>query len=293
MHANQIYPIVVWNAGSGMESCAKLSRLFSSTARRTVVYSCLAMLYAWSAALVTAVDHCRLVPVQLGTAGSFAVISPTMMSLDINDTFHGDVLARMGIIHAHRSTFMGDVLGEGDEEAIVVQTGLSRAINDITRRPISGSVIPFNIPGDVTVHPGVYDVHTYLNIHGTTNVQFHANGDPNAIWIIRITGYLSIAANVKMTLHGTGCARNIFFWVSDFVSIGANSQVIGTIIASSYISVGTGASTGPILSIGGAVTLGMNTNVCSYCRPDSSSSQHCCDNKGICKVEYPVEHLQD
>jgi hypothetical protein len=97
--------------------------------------------------------------------------------------------------------------------------------------------------GDIsglTLAPGLYKWGT--SVVAYKNVTL--NGGPNAIWIFQISGNLTLASGVRITLAGGAQAKNIFWQVAGGagVNLGTTSHFEGTILAKTGIQMTAGAS---------------------------------------------------
>lgn len=102
--------------------------------------------------------------------------------------------------------------------------------------------------------PGVSCVGAAATLNG--NLTLDAQGNPNAIFIIKIDGPLSTSTGSMVLLINGASPANVFFQVNGQVELGNNSAFVGTIIANGAIILLEGASLrGRGLSIAGAITL--------------------------------------
>jgi PKD repeat protein len=138
----------------------------------------------------------------------------------------------------------------GDSRSIFISWDTS-ASSSAGIKPIDGDMI------SKTLTPGIYRSSGALSLTGT--VTLDAQGDPNAVFLIQVTGALNLAATGKMKLVNGGSPANIF-WISDgAVNIGAGAEYLGTAITYAAITAGSNAKiNGKLLSIDGAVTLTAN-----------------------------------
>jgi hypothetical protein len=97
---------------------------------------------------------------------------------------------------------------------------------------------------DAPLTAGVYAFTTDVLI----NVDIYFDGDADSIFIIQMTGGLTMAANKRVTLlHGVK-AENIFWQVQGAVMVGAGSHMEGIIMAEKDVTFVTSSSlTGRIL----------------------------------------------
>jgi len=205
-------------------------------------------------------------PINLRSAGSFAVLSQS------------------GITDVYRSAIVGDVgtspitgaalLLECDEVTgniytvdatgplpcyAIAPSSLSVAINDMgfAYENAAGRTSPNFTElgageiGGLTLAPGLYKWSSDLNI--STDVTF--SGGPNDVWIMQVSGELTEASAVKVTLAGGALAKNIIWQVAGSVTIGSYAHFEGVILGKTLIAVNTGASVNGRLLAQKAVTL--------------------------------------
>jgi hypothetical protein len=108
---------------------------------------------------------------------------------------------------------------------------------------------------DNQLTPGVYTFGTDVLISG----NIHFNGSDTDIFIIQMTGNLIQEANYKVILEGGAKAKNIFWQVAGFVTVGAGAHMEGVLLVKTHVVFETLSSlNGRILSQT-ACTLGMAT----------------------------------
>ena len=108
--------------------------------------------------------------------------------------------------------------------------------------------------GGLTLNPGLYKWGTGVMI--STDVTLR--GGPNDVFIFQIAGTLLQANATRVTLTGGAQAKNIFWQVADVVAIGTTAHFEGIVLAKTMVAVKTGASVQGRLLAQTAVTLQMN-----------------------------------
>lgn len=86
----------------------------------------------------------------------------------------------------------------------------------------------------LTLAPGVYQWGSAVTIP----TDLTLNGTSTDVWIFKIAGTLDMAANKNVILAGGAKAQNIFWQVSDVVTIGAGTHFEGIILAQTQIIFG-------------------------------------------------------
>jgi hypothetical protein len=208
-------------------------------------------------------------PVNLGKAGSFAILTKT----GITDVYASAVTGDVGtspITGAALLLTCTEVSGKvytvdaaGPLPCVITDaTFLTAAIGDMEFAYIdaAGRTSPDFTElgageiGGLTLRPGLYKWATDVLI--TTDVTL--SGGPNDIWIFQISGRLNQANAARITLAGGALAKNIVWQVAGAVTIGTTAHFEGVILAKTMIAVNTGATVNGRLFAQTAVTLQMN-----------------------------------
>jgi hypothetical protein len=86
------------------------------------------------------------------------------------------------------------------------------------------------------------------------------NNDPNAVWIFQAGSTLGTSAGSNVLLIGGAQASHVFWQVGSSATLGTNSSFAGTILATTSITLNSGAELiGRAFASNGAVTLSSNT----------------------------------
>lgn len=125
-----------------------------------------------------------------------------------------------------------------------------------------------NIAANTTFTAGVYDVTGLLSTTAGITVALDAQGRDSA-FIFNISSYLSFGAGTVIdVINGTDNTTVVWNSTGGYVSVGENADIIGTVLASTYVSTGAGSIiAGSGTSCGGAfsgtsyVTVGANATV--------------------------------
>ena len=210
-----------------------------------------------------------LAPVNLGTAGTFAILSKT----GVTDVYASAITGNVGtspITGAALLLTCGEVAGK---IYVVDAAGpLPCAVNDATfltsavgametayldaagRTSPDFTELGAGEIGGLTLAPGLYKWGTGVLI--STDVTL--SGGPNDVWIFQVAGTLNQANATRVTLAGGALAKNIFWQVAGAVTIGTTAHFEGVVLAKTLIAVNTGASVSGRLLAQTAVTLQMN-----------------------------------
>ncbi len=201
-------------------------------------------------------------PVNLGTAGSFAVLAGSGITNTGPTTIVGDV----GTHPTPAQTGFGSVTLTGTnhgDDAVTQQAkiDLTTAYNEAAGRgPVTS--VPTELGGS-TLTPGVYGSPT-LGITGTLTLD--TQGDPAAVFIFQASSTLITASSSRVVVLDGGDACNVFWQVGSSATLGSDSTLIGSVLALTSITATTGATIeGRLLAQNGAVTLDSNTITSQAC----------------------------
>ncbi len=198
----------------------------------------------------------------LGTASSYALFTA------VGAFGNNGATMVTGNVGTNSGAFTGFPPGVVIGETHVADAASQQAANDVisaynqltaldcaAASPISASI------GGLTLTPGVYCQSGPASASDLTGVlTLDGGGDPNAIFIIKLSGAFSTATNSSIVLINGASFENVYFQVNGAVNLGIGSMFGGTILANGAISLLTGASLqGRALSIAGAINLNANT----------------------------------
>jgi hypothetical protein len=114
--------------------------------------------------------------------------------------------------------------------------------------------------GGTTLETGIYSTPTYFTLTGTLTLD--AKNEPDAVFIIRSTGYISTAAGSKVVLLNGAQASNVFWVTGSYFSAGAGALLAGNVLAAGDVTLGAGAGfKGHIFSQSGSITLGADVTL--------------------------------
>ena len=216
-------------------------------------------------------------PVDLGTAGDFAILSKSGISTVPPSAIVGD----LGVSPASGTYITGFSLTADPSNMFATSaqvtgrvyaatfteptpTRLTRAVGDMQRAftdaagraPDVTELGGGNI-GGLTLPAGVYQWGTGLLV--PTNVTL--TGSALDVWIFQVAENLTLAAGVSVTLAGGALAKNVFWQVSGQVMLGTTSHVEGVILTQTAIVARTGATINGRLLAQTAVSLDSATVV--------------------------------
>ena len=130
--------------------------------------------------------------------------------------------------------------------------------------------------GSTTLVAGVYSATNLGTVAGTT-LTLDGQGLANQTWIFNVSTILALGANTKVVLINEGEGASVLWNAyGGYASIGADAQILGTVYAQNYISVGANTiiagpngTNGGLFTQTGYITLGAGVHVG---REDSTSN---------------------
>jgi hypothetical protein len=216
-------------------------------------------------------------PVNLGTAGSFTILTKTGITTTGTTTVVGDMgvspivataMTGFGLIADGTNNFSTSSLVTekiyAADYAPPTPTKMTTAIGDMENAFLdaAGRKSPnFNelAGGDLsgrTLLPGLYKWSTGVMV---TDAGVTIAGGPNDVWIFQIAGDMVVNNGAMVTLIGGAQAKNIFWQVSGKATFGTAADVKGIILSQTLISMNTGAKLSGRALAQTAVTMIANT----------------------------------
>lgn len=203
------------------------------------------------AAMATAIGGVAQVTPVLGTSARFAVLSFSDLTNIPSSVITGDVGIQPGL----RSNIVGLIDGDGqvnasyaiyaDDDLVPPGTHamLLQAYDDagVAYRDAVAALrgTPTSISGDLnglTLAPGLYESNTTVQISPGGILYLDALGDPNGVFIIRSAQSITTESTSEVVLAGRAQAKNVFWVAGSAITLGTNSIMKGTLIASTSIS---------------------------------------------------------
>jgi hypothetical protein len=196
--------------------------------------------------------------VNLGTAANYAVLAGTTV------TNTGDTVITGGDLGlSPGSSVTGFPPGsytppatEDIPDSAQAQTDLTAAYNQAAGETPTVGDTGISAISNQTLTPGVYNAPTTLLVDG--NVVLNGGGDPNAVFIFQVGSALTVGSqnSADITLEGDASACNVFWQVTSSATLDSVTHFVGSILASTAITVNTGDDIdGRLLASTAAVTL--------------------------------------
>jgi hypothetical protein len=199
--------------------------------------------------------------VNLGQAASYAVLSGASVGNTVNalgapfTTLRGD----LGVKAAAQPTGFppGVVTGitRVGVTANAAHADLVAAYTEVAART-GGSAIAGDL-ATLILGPGLHTAAAAVSNTGTLTLD--AGGDPNAVFVFKIGGALTMAAGATVALANGARASRVFWQVNGAGAVGANARFAGTLMTLDAIAMGAGTEVnGRALARNGAVSLDSN-----------------------------------
>lgn len=232
-----------------------------TTGAQDLAGNALASDYVWS--FTTGEEEAQTVSqesVPLGSSSNFAILASAAITNIPTSNITGDV----GLTPDAGSNISGfsdpatcpEVTGtiyavdsSGPACALMSPSLLTDAKNDAeiafndARAAVRGT--PQSISGNLnglTLYPGLYESGTSLEISADGKLYLDAQGDVDAVFIIRSETSITTLATSEVVLTKGARAANVYWTAGSEVTLGVNSIMKGTLIAGTAITLQTGAN---------------------------------------------------
>ncbi|MVM37670.1 DUF3494 domain-containing protein [Spirosoma sp. HMF3257] len=193
----------------------------------------------------------------LGTASSFALFTANGAFFNAGASMIiGDIGTNEGAFNGFPipGTVVGNIRLPNTAEAAQAALDVVAAYNSLTPVACGPSIIADLASQTLTPGVSCQTLTTATSLNGTLTLS------GAGIYIIKLNSALTTATNSSILLTNGATAANVYFQVNGAVTLGTNSSLKGTIIATGAIDFGTQASLeGRALSTAGAITLSNNS----------------------------------
>jgi hypothetical protein len=219
-------------------------------------------------------------PVQLETAADYAILAKTGISTVPNSVITGDIavspIAAAAITgfslimdssgtyststQVNGNVYASDYTSPTPSKLTTSVSDMETVYTDAAGRSTSGTAatnlnLEGGLVGGSTLTPGVYTFGSNVKI----TADIYLKGNENDIFIIQMTGNLIQDVGTRVTLIDGVQAKNIFWQVAGYVTVGATAHMEGILLVKQFAAFQTGSSlNGRILSQS-AVTLDQTT----------------------------------
>lgn len=212
--------------------------------------------------LITAVSANAQTAPDLGTAKAYGAFSGAGA---IESTGLTVVVGNIGTYVGEFTGFPpGIYTGEkhvADAAALAAKNDLTTGynlLNDATHAIIFDEALSATMGNGQVLYSKTYGREDLTTISG--NLTFDAEGDPDAIFIVKIRAALNVSAFTRIRLANGAKALNIYWAVDGAVSVLDSSVFLGTVISNGAIHFYGGSTLeGSALAVVGAITLAGNS----------------------------------
>jgi hypothetical protein len=205
-------------------------------------------------------------PVELGTAGQYAILAKSGVSSVPGSSVTGDIglgpaaasyLTGLSLVADATNVFSTStqIVGKAyaADYAVPTPSNLTTAVSNMESAytDAAGRPTPDFLElgtGDIggqTLAPGLYKWTSTVTI--PTDVTL--SGGANDVWIFQTTGDLTMSAARRITLSGGALAKNVFWQVAGRTTLGADAHFEGVLLCKTDVTLQTGATmNGRVLS---------------------------------------------
>ncbi len=197
----------------------------------------------------------------LGAASGFALFTSTGA---LNNTGASSISGDVGSNSAATTGFPpgiihGNIYNPPNSLLAQAATDVGTAYGYLST--LGGTVIGVLLGSGQIVTPGIYQTGAASSLTG--NLTLDAQGDPNAIFIIRIGGAFTSSTFSSITLLNSAASCNVYWQIGGQFDLAGNSVFQGTIVVDGAINLLEGSSLfGRALSRAGAINT--HNNIVSF-----------------------------
>jgi hypothetical protein len=198
-------------------------------------------------------------PVELGTAGNFAILAKSGISTTGTTSIAGDIgvspiaagaITGFSLTMDPSGTFSTSTLVTGKiyaaDYTAPAPANLTAAVSAMEaaytegygRTPVDATELGSGNISGMTIAPGVYKWAASLII----NDSLILDGGADDVWIFQVGSTLTVGSYAVVHLRGGAQPRNVFWTVATQTSLGTYSQFKGTILDATAIVIMTGAT---------------------------------------------------
>src|SRR3989454_344915 len=228
-----------------------------TTGARDLAGNALAANFVWS--FITAATPGGQVPVTFRAANTFVVLAGSTVTNTGATRVNGDLGLSPGTaVTGFPPGTVNGTIHAGDPAAAQAQLALTTAYNDAAGLTDGAITVAGNLGGQ-TLTPGLYKSTSSLEI-SSGDLTLDAPGDANAVFIFQMASTLTTTSARQVILSVGARAANVFWQVGSSATLGTGSVFNGNILASTSITLTTGATLeGRALARNGAVAMDANT----------------------------------
>ena len=129
----------------------------------------------------------------------------------------------------------GVLLSQAKTDALAAFANANHAVRGT---PVS---VTTNLAG-LTLYPGLYESLTSLDLSAGGALTLDAQGDPNAVFLLRSATSITTLSTSQIVLSGGAKASQVFWTAGSAITLGVNSVMKGTLLAGTAVTLQTGAT---------------------------------------------------
>lgn len=194
----------------------------------------------------------------LGTTSNFALFTANggFSNIGVATIVTGDVGTNAGAFTAFPTGTVNGQIHVVDATSAQAATDVAAAYSDLSG-VTCGSILGTPFGNGQILAPGVYCQGSASFFNG--NITLDGQGDPNALFIIKIGGALSTSTFSNVILINSASASNVYWQIGGQFDLSDNSVFRGTLVVDGAINLFEGSTLyGKGLSITGAIALHNN-----------------------------------
>lgn len=191
--------------------------------------------------------------IDLGTAENFVMFTAAGAFDNVGEShFIGDIGTNVGAITGFPPGTVTGQIHQANPTSLQAAADVETAYNYLTSVPCD-SVISSSLGSNQILTPYVYCILTAASLTG--ELILDGENNPDALFIIKITGVLDLIGLSKITLINSVAVNNVYWQIDGAVNIGDSAVFNGTILANGAMSFADGSKiNGHALSRQGAIT---------------------------------------
>lgn len=196
-------------------------------------------------------------PVSLGTAGNYVILAKAGITTVPPSAVQGDLgcspaagsyITGFSLVADATNTFSTSAQVTGRvyaaSYAMPTPSVLTAAIDDMelgfaTAAARTPEVLELGAGdiGGMTLAPHVYRWSTALAIP----LDLALVGTSTDVWIFQVDGDVDLSATKKVVLSGGALAKNVFWQIGGSLTLGAGAELVGIVLAKTFVTFGSGA----------------------------------------------------
>ncbi|WP_367259962.1 ice-binding family protein, partial [Methanoculleus sp.] len=192
--------------------------------------------------------------VNLGSAANFGVLGASTVTNAGSSQITGDLGVSPGTaVTGFPPGTVSGTIHAGDTEAANAQADALIAYNALRAQAPDTTYAGVTQLNGMTFTPGVYKFEPSANLQVGGTIYLDFMGDNNAVFIFQTDSTLVMMANSRVVALNTSsqtCSPNVYWVVGSSATIDS-AEFIGTVIASSDVTMTSAANTPPITTVSG------------------------------------------